>query len=161
VVVEVAHESLLRHWDELAGWLARQRHNLITFDDLQRQAAGWETDNHDVSWLLSGPRLIDAETLAGTTEFRDRLTHTRGYLSASRRNENTRLETENQRCRADLQAARESQEAAEARAVAATQARDQAEEEALALRKRADLLLAALVVAAVVAIAAVIAAIVV
>lgn len=160
VVVEVAHESLLCHWDELAGWLARQRHNLITFDDLQRHAAGWETNNHDPSWLLSGTHLIDAETLADTTEFRNRLTHTRGYLTASRRNENIRLETENQRCRADLQAARKCQEAAEARAVAATQARDQAEEEALALRKRANLLLAALVVAAVVAVAAVIAAIV-
>ena len=28
VVVEVALESLLRQWDQLAGWLADQRHNL-------------------------------------------------------------------------------------------------------------------------------------
>jgi hypothetical protein len=158
VVVEIAHESLLSHWDELAGWLARQRQNLVTADDLQRHAAAWEADNHEPRRLLSGTRLIEAETLADTTEFHDRLTHTRGYLTASRRKENIRLETENQRYRADLRAVREHLEAAEARALAAIQARDKAEEDALALRKRASILLVVLVVTAVVAVAALIAA---
>jgi hypothetical protein len=158
VVVEIAHESLLSHWDELAGWLARQRQNLVTANDLQRHAAAWEADNHEPRRLLSGTRLIEAETLADTTEFHDRLTHTRGYLTASRRKENIRLETENQRYRADLRAVREHLEAAEARALAAIQARDKAEEDALALRKRASILLVVLVVTAVVAVAALIAA---
>ncbi len=34
VVVEVALESLLRQWDDLAGWLAEQRGNLKKADEL-------------------------------------------------------------------------------------------------------------------------------
>ena len=41
VVVEVALESLLRHWDELAGWLREERQNLITADDVERNATAW------------------------------------------------------------------------------------------------------------------------
>ena len=69
-VVEVALESLLRQWDQLAGWLAEQRHNLKTADDLHRTATAWRSSGHDPAWLLTGTRLRDAETLAGTPEFR-------------------------------------------------------------------------------------------
>ena len=41
VVVEVALESLLRQWDELAGWLRDERQDLKTADDLERTAAAW------------------------------------------------------------------------------------------------------------------------
>ena len=57
VVVEVALESLLRQWDQLAGWLADQRHNLKTADDLHRIAAAWRSSGHDPAWLLTGTRL--------------------------------------------------------------------------------------------------------
>ena len=84
VVVEVALESLLRQWDQLAGWLADQRHNLKTADDLHRIAAAWRSSGHDPTWLLTGTRLGDAETLVGTPEFRQRLTGVRDFLGASR-----------------------------------------------------------------------------
>ena len=90
VVVEVALESLLRHWDELAGWLREERQNLITADDVERNAAAWAAHHRDPAWLVTGTRLTDAETLADTAGFRDRLANTREYLHASRERENAR-----------------------------------------------------------------------
>ena len=84
VVVEVALESLLRQWDQLAGWLADQRHNLRAADDLHRTATAWRSSGHDPAWLLTGTRLRDAETLAGTPEFEQRLTGVGDLLDASR-----------------------------------------------------------------------------
>ena len=83
-VVEVALESLLRQWDQLAGWLAEQRHNLKTADDLHRTAAAWRTSGHDPAWLLTGTRLRDAQTLAATHDFEQRLAGVRDFLAASR-----------------------------------------------------------------------------
>ena len=90
-MVEVALESLLRQWDELAGWLREERQNLITADDVERNAAAWATHDRDPAWLVTGTRLTDAETLADTPEFRDRLAHTREYLAACRHAENQKL----------------------------------------------------------------------
>jgi hypothetical protein len=42
-VVEVALESLLRQWKELAGWLAGEREGLKEADNLERAAAAWES----------------------------------------------------------------------------------------------------------------------
>jgi len=174
IVVEVGQESLLRQWDDLAAWLRERRHNLTTADELQRHAADWESDNHNPSRLLSGARLINAETVAGTNEFRDRLAHTGDYLAASRRAENIRLETENQRqqaelaatknelaaAKSELAATKQRQEAADALAAAEIQARLQAQEHALLLGRRFRLLKAALVAATVIAVIALIAALV-
>ena len=84
VVVEVALESLLRQWDQLAGWLADQRHNLRAADDLHRTATAWRSSGHDPAWLLTGTRLRDAQTLAGTPEFEQRLAGVGDLLDASR-----------------------------------------------------------------------------
>ena len=91
VVVEVALESLLRQWDQLAGWLAEQRHNLKTADDLHRTATAWRSSGHDPAWLLTGTRLADAETLAGTPEFQQRLTGALDFLGASREQAEAKL----------------------------------------------------------------------
>ena len=42
VVVEVALESLLRQWDELADWLREQRHELQVADDVERADTAWK-----------------------------------------------------------------------------------------------------------------------
>ena len=118
VVVEVALESLLRQWDELAGWLRDEAQDLKAADDLERTAAAWHASGRDPTWLLTGTRLADAETLAATPGFRDRLDPTRDFLAASRQRENESIEAEKQRQQAELQAAREKQEAAEALAAA-------------------------------------------
>jgi hypothetical protein len=171
IVVEIGQESMLRQWDDLAAWLRERHHNLATAEELQRRAADWEADNHNPSRLLSGTHLIDAETVADTTEFRGRLAHTSDYLAASRRTENIRLETENQRHRAELAAAKnelaaaknelaasqQRQAAAEALAAAQTEARSQAQELAFVLAKRFRLLKAALVGVSVIVVVALIA----
>ena len=83
-VVEVALESLLRQWRELAGWLRDEAQDLKDADALERAAADWQASGRNESWLLEGTRLADAETLAAKPGFRDRLDPTRDFLHASR-----------------------------------------------------------------------------
>ena len=93
-VVEVALESLLWQWDDLATWLNDTWRELKAVDDLERAAAAWDHNNRHPDWLLAGSRLVDAESLAATPEYRDRLADTREYLDASRQaelQENTSL----------------------------------------------------------------------
>ena len=94
-VVEVALESFLRQWRELAAWL-RKSQDLKAADALERAAADWQASGRDHSWLLEGTRLAEAETLAAQPGFRDRLDPTRDYLNASRSRENQRIEAEEQ-----------------------------------------------------------------
>ncbi|UKA56304.1 toll/interleukin-1 receptor domain-containing protein [Arthrobacter sp. FW305-BF8] len=112
-VVEVALESLLRQWKELAGWLANERQDLKEADNIERAAAAWETSRRGNAWLLEGVRLTGAEVLASKPGFRHRLKTARDFLIASRRRENERIVAAK---RAELQAAREKQEAAEMQA---------------------------------------------
>ena len=112
VVVEVALESLLRQWRELAGWLRAESHDLKDADTLERAAADWRASGRNPAWLLEGTRLAEAETLAAKPGFRDRLDPTRDFLHASRERENHRIQAEQQRHEAELQAAREKQETA-------------------------------------------------
>ena len=72
-VVEVALESLLRQWRELAAWLREEGQDLKDADTLERAAADWQASGRNESWLLEGTRLAEAETLAGKPGFRDRL----------------------------------------------------------------------------------------
>ncbi len=83
-VVEVALESLLRQWRELAAWLRDEAQDLKDADTLERAAADWQASGRNESWLLEGTRLADAETLAAKPGFRDRLDPTRDFLHASR-----------------------------------------------------------------------------
>ena len=140
-VLEVALESLLRQWRELADWLRDEAQDLKAADTLERAAADWQASGRNDSWLLEGIRLADAETLAAQPGFRDRLDPTRDYLHASRTRENERIEAEQQRQQAELQAAREKQETAE--------------NHATALRKRSRIVMTVLAVTAVIAVLAV------
>jgi signal transduction histidine kinase len=102
VVVEVALESLLRQWRELAGWLREEAQDLKDADALERAAADWQASGRDQSWLPGGTRLREAERLADRSGFRDRLEPTREYLHASRQLEIARTEAEHQRQREKL-----------------------------------------------------------
>ncbi|OBH95466.1 TIR domain-containing protein [Mycobacterium sp. E2733] len=146
VVVEVALESLLRQWDTLAGWLRTERQHLKTADDIERNTTGWATHDHDPAWLLTGTRLADAETLAGTPGFSERLTSTRDYLAASRQAENQRLAHEEEQRQAELRNAQERQQTAESHAAD--------------LRRRAHVLRSVLAITAVIAVIALVGAIV-
>jgi hypothetical protein len=102
VVVEVALESLLRQWDELAGWLREERQNLKTADEIERSARAWEAHDRNPAWLLRGTRLTHADTLATTEGFRSRLAKARDYLAASRSAEDETIQKEKARRQAQL-----------------------------------------------------------
>ena len=142
VVVEVALESLLRQWRELAAWLREKAHDLKAADTLERAAADWQASGRNDSWLLEGTRLAEAETLAVQPGFGDRLDPTRDFRQASRARENERIAAEKQRQQAELHAARDKQETAERHAAT--------------IRKRSRILRAVLAVTVVVAILAVV-----
>ena len=142
VFVEVALESLLRQWADLASWLAAERDDLKEADNLERAAVAWEQNDRNAAWLLEGERLSRSESLVSKPGFQDRLSHTSGFLSASRAQEDKRIADEEKRKVAKLRAAQEKQQVAEAHAAA--------------LRRRSQILrvvLAATVVIALVAIA--------
>lgn len=94
VVVEVALESLLRQWDDLAGWLRDVRTDLKAADDLDRAAHSWESADRDAAWLLTGTRLDSAESLSLRAEFAQRLATSGSFLAASREAEELRGQTE-------------------------------------------------------------------
>ncbi|MDC9017218.1 WD40 repeat domain-containing serine/threonine protein kinase [Mycobacterium marinum] len=149
VIVEVALESLLRQWGDLSGWLADEVEDLKAADALERSAAEWEKKRRDEAWLLRGSQLAAAENLAAKTGFRERLNQTHDYLLASRHCENERAELEKQRQRAELEAAKKL-------AAAETQAREQAQESAAALRQRSRVLRAVIAATSVIAVIAVV-----
>ncbi|HUO38707.1 MAG TPA: TIR domain-containing protein, partial [Mycobacterium sp.] len=160
VVVEAALESLLRPWDDLAGWLRAERQNLVAADDIDRSATAWATHQQDPAWLLTGTRLTDAETLANTAGFSDRLASARDYLAASRAAENQHLAKEEQQRQAELRHAEEQARHAEERQQAAEERQRAAEAHAADLRRRSRVLRAVLAGTAVIAVIAVIGAVV-
>ena len=93
-MIEVALESLLRQWQDLAGWLAAEREDLKEADNLERAAAAWERSGRNEAWLFEGERLSGAETLVGKPGFRDRLDPAREFLRASRGREEERVAAE-------------------------------------------------------------------
>ena len=90
-VAEVALESLLRQWRELATWLHDEAQDLKDADSLERAAADWRASGCDNSRLPGGTRLVEAEGLAAKPGFRDHLDRARDYLNASRKRENDRI----------------------------------------------------------------------
>jgi WD40 repeat protein len=107
VMVEVALESLLRQWDELAAWLAEERQHLQSADDIDHNTAAWAGSNKDPAWLLTGTRLNEAETLSASPAFGERMAGSRDYLAASRQAETDRERVEQERHEAELRAAKE------------------------------------------------------
>ena len=118
-VIEVAHETLLRQWDVLAGWLQDERAALKEADALERQSREWKESGSDESWLWGGQRLQDALALAGRAGFRKRLERCSEFLERSRKQqedrdaEKLRVQTEKLKAAEELAAA---QTAAAARA---------------------------------------------
>jgi hypothetical protein len=140
LVVEVALESLLRQWDELAGWLREQRHDLKSADDFEKDANAWRTSDRDDAWLLTGTRLTEAEGLLTKPGFGQRIAAGKDFVVASREAEDERLRTDEQRREAELRNAQERQATAESHSAT--------------LRKRSRILRAVLAVTVVAAVVA-------
>jgi WD40 repeat protein len=89
VVVEIAHEALLRQWQTLTSWLDADADRLKALGAVQRAAGEWQKNRQAVSWLVhTGERLEAAEALRRRADF-ERLLGTEGqaYLSACRARE--------------------------------------------------------------------------
>jgi WD40 repeat protein/serine/threonine protein kinase/DNA-binding XRE family transcriptional regulator len=62
--IEVAHETLLRVWPRLRGWIEASREALLTERRLAQATAEWLASNRDSGFLASGGRLEQFITLA-------------------------------------------------------------------------------------------------
>jgi formylglycine-generating enzyme required for sulfatase activity len=63
VVIEIAHEALLRQWTPLVAWLSEEATNLKAMEAVKRAAAEWMKEKNE-AWLLHvGERLATAEAL--------------------------------------------------------------------------------------------------
>jgi WD40 repeat protein len=153
-VVEVALESLLRQWDELAGWLRDERKDLKDADDLERSTAAWLANSRSPEWLLAGTRLAEATALADKPGFGRRLADSHDFLNASHQVEAQRRAAEEEQRQAELLAAQERAEYAQERARLAEEQQVTAEAHTVTLRKRSRVLRAVLAVTAVVAVVA-------
>ena len=59
--VEVAHESLFREWDRLAGWIDRHRSALQRYEALMAATDEWLAADRHTDYLLTGTRLAEFE----------------------------------------------------------------------------------------------------
>jgi hypothetical protein len=147
-VIEVAHETLLRQWDVLAGWLQDQRAVLKEADALERESREWKDGGFDDSRLWGGQRLQDALALAERPGFRKRLEGCADFLDRSRKQqeernaEKARIQAERLKAVEDLAEAREAaRREAVLKAEAEQKARKEADAKAIELadaRERAE-----------------------
>ncbi len=137
--VEVVHEALIRGWQRLRGWLDEDRAALHTHRRLTEAALAWQRGAQDDGYLYRGARLAEAEIWAEQygAEMNDL---ERDFLAASIAHR-TRIAAE--------RAAQQQRELAAAQALA--EERSQA---AAKLRRRAQWLIAAVLIVAALAVAA-------
>lgn len=57
VVLDLAHEATIRHWQQLRSWLNKHRQDLPLIRQLRAEAATWQLHNQQPKYLLTGARL--------------------------------------------------------------------------------------------------------
>lgn len=67
--VELAHEALIREWENLKTWIENSRDMLRTQRQLSAATHEWINANRDSSFLVSGARLTQFETLLTEADF--------------------------------------------------------------------------------------------
>jgi WD40 repeat protein len=73
-VVEVAHESLLRNWPALKGWLEEDAADLTILEGVERSAADWAQHGRAEAWVdHRGARLAEATRVLARGDFGWRL----------------------------------------------------------------------------------------
>jgi WD40 repeat protein len=92
VTIEPAHESLLRQWGLLKGWLDEDFPALTTLEGVKRAARDWAANAERADWLShTGVRLAEAERFAGTELAGDLLPEAGEYLRRCRARDDTEL----------------------------------------------------------------------
>jgi WD40 repeat protein len=61
LIVEIAHEALIRNWERLRLWLNKDREFLLWLQRLQSQVREWQEHGIDSGYLLRGSPLSEAE----------------------------------------------------------------------------------------------------
>lgn len=84
VMIEIAHEALLRNWSELEGWLNEERTALTQLEGLRRAAMDWDQNERRVEWRVHvGRRFAEVSALAERPGFKTALdATTTDYLTA-------------------------------------------------------------------------------
>ncbi|MHC5746560.1 MAG: nSTAND1 domain-containing NTPase [Nostoc sp.] len=57
VVIELAHEATIRHWQQLRYWLNKHRQDLPVIRQLRADVSTWQINNQKSKYLLVGARL--------------------------------------------------------------------------------------------------------
>lgn len=93
---EVAHEALLRQWDELRNWVDEARDDLTTMDRIDAAADQWAKNGQENSDLtLSGRRLEEAVRMLRSPRYADRFEKIKQkYIEACQKKENDLYEQE-------------------------------------------------------------------
>jgi hypothetical protein len=86
-VVQVAHESLLRHWGVLRDWLREDAEDLKEIDRLEQAAVAWTRSGKRAAWLITGERLRAAEALTKSPRYAARLRSVAEFVSTARHGE--------------------------------------------------------------------------
>ena len=97
IIIEPAHEALLRQWGLLGDWLAEDFGLLASLESLQRATRDWNANARADPWLTHrGDRLRDAQTLDSRPDIAAKLDPVdRAYLAACREQEEAlRADTE-------------------------------------------------------------------
>ncbi|NLX08739.1 MAG: protein kinase [Chloroflexi bacterium] len=66
--VEIAHEALICEWRRLRRWLDENRDDLRTQQQLAAATTEWLVTGRDPSYLATGSRLVQFETLGGESD---------------------------------------------------------------------------------------------
>jgi len=70
LVIEIAHEALLRHWPTLVRWLEEDADALKAAEAVGRAAREWLDNERNDAWLVhTGERLVAAEALRRRPDF--------------------------------------------------------------------------------------------
>ena len=90
VIIEPAHEALLRQWSTLRGWLAEDAAALSALETLKAATRDWEANQREQNWLVhQSGRLEDAEGLQERQDLAAFLSQSeKAYLLACRKLEN-------------------------------------------------------------------------
>lgn len=84
--VEIAHETLMQHWERLKQQIEAQRRFLLWRSQIRSRMADWQARDQDPGSLLSGGALEEAEDYAQLNvlevDLRDFITHSRATENA-------------------------------------------------------------------------------